>query len=146
MAWGRKSRESKPVESSALPPGVEEPEPELAIEVEEAEVPSTSSSKSMTFVGDGMEIKGTVATASSLIVAGFIEGDVNSAGHVEVRREAVIQGTVAAQTLTVHGAVEGNVTASGRLHIASTGKVDGDVQVAALQVDEGGSLLGRCKM
>jgi cytoskeletal protein CcmA (bactofilin family) len=145
MAWGRKSKpettvagvpQADPASQAALDPSVE-------IELDEEEA---AGNPGYTYIGDGMEIKGSVSTASSLAVAGFIEGDVNSAGNVQVYADAVIQGSVSAQGVTVAGTIEGNVTASGRLHIGKTGKVTGDVEVKALQVEEGGALLGRCKM
>jgi cytoskeletal protein CcmA (bactofilin family) len=100
----------------------------------------------LTYIGDGMEVKGSISTGSSVIVAGFVEGDVNSAARVDVFPDAVVQGSVTGQTVNVAGTIEGDVNASGRLHISSTGKVQGDVEVKSLHVEEGGAFLGRCKM
>lgn len=153
--WGKKREDEKPpppvAQSPAPIPGVD---PSVEIEVDDDDPPSAASAKprlsarqdSVTFIGDGMEIKGSVSTASGLVVAGFIEGDINSGGHVDIWPDASVEGSVSAQSVNVNGQIKGNVTVAGRLHINEKGKVHGDVEVKSLQVEEGGALLGRCKM
>lgn len=133
---------TKPSKSTA-PTGKTEPKPTASTTAAPTSAPASGSSTS---VGDGMEIKGNVTTASNLEVFGVIEGDVNSSGHVEIHKGAMIKGTVTAQTVTVSGTVAGDVNTRGRLFIRSTGEVRGDVMVKSLNVDEGGALAGRCEM
>lgn len=161
--WGKKREEEQPPQAAPVPgqaPASIDPSVEIDLDEDDVEAeasspgtstPAATSSPAMpasneTFIGDGMEIKGSVSTASGLVVAGFIEGDVNSGGHVEIWPDAIIQGSVSAQSVNVAGKVEGNVTTSGRLQITASGQVRGDVEVKSLQVEEGGGLLGRCKM
>lgn len=163
--WGKKREEELPPQAAPVPgqaPASIDPSVEIDLDEDDdaatsqpsassGPAPAATSSPAMpasnvTFIGDGMEIKGSVSTASGLVVAGFIEGDVNSGGHVEIWPDAIIQGSVSAQSVNVAGKVEGNVTTSGRLQIAASGQVHGDVEVKSLQVEEGGGLLGRCKM
>lgn len=100
----------------------------------------------MTTIGEGMEIDGSVTSASDLDVYGVIEGDVNSSGHVQVHPRAIVKGMISAQSVNVEGSIEGDVSTRGKLYIGAEGRVEGDVRVKSLNVEEGGSLLGRCMM
>jgi cytoskeletal protein CcmA (bactofilin family) len=98
------------------------------------------------FITEDTTIKGSVTTASSLTIAGAIEGDVNAGGEIVLLADAVIKGDVSGPNITVHGQVEGRVNASGRLLITNTGQVHGDIAVRSLHIDEGGTLQGECHM
>src|SRR5687768_701195 len=99
-------------------------------------------STSKNFITEDTTIKGNITTASSLTVAGAIEGDVNAGGEIAVLADAVIKGDVSGPNLKIDGKVEGKITASGRLVIASSGKVYGDISVRSLLIEEGGTLEG----
>ena len=103
----------------------------------------TSSSN---FIAEDTTIKGSVTTASSLTVAGAIEGDVNAGGEVKVLAEATVRGDISGPSVIVAGKVEGRIIASGRLLITSTGNVIGDIAVRSLLIEEGGTLQGQCAM
>ena len=149
-SWGRKNKLNSGPSAGAIPQS-QTPDPSVEIEIGDVDASgpmaaAAPAAGTRTYIGDGMEIKGSISTGSSLVIAGFVEGDVNSAAQVEIVSDAVVQGTVTAQVVNVAGTIEGNVNASGRLHIAATGTVDGDVEVKSLKIEEGGSLSGRCKM
>jgi cytoskeletal protein CcmA (bactofilin family) len=98
------------------------------------------------YIAEDTTIKGNITTASSLTVAGAIEGDVNAGGDVSILPDANVRGDVSGPTVTVSGKVEGRVSASGRLVITSRGHVHGDIAVRALLIEEGGTLQGQCTM
>lgn len=98
------------------------------------------------YLTEDTTIKGTLTTASSLTVAGAIEGDVNAGGEIVILADAVIKGDVSGPNVTVQGQVEGRISASGRLLITSTGQVHGDIAVRSLLIEEGGTLQGECHM
>jgi len=108
--------------------------------------PAATPAPSVTVIGEGMEIDGSLTTAAGLVVYGTIEGDVTSSGHVEIHPRAVVKGAVSAASVNVEGNVEGDIATRGRLYIGAAGRVEGDVRVKSLNVEEGGSLLGRCMM
>jgi cytoskeletal protein CcmA (bactofilin family) len=116
-----------------------------------------------TVITEDTTIKGNVTSASSLLISGVIEGSVHCGGDVELMAEgsirgdivgidvmvhkgAMVKGNVSGRDVAVGGRVEGQVAASGRLTIAGSGNVIGDVAVRALAVEDGGVLLGKCKM
>ncbi|HWB78997.1 MAG TPA: polymer-forming cytoskeletal protein [Nannocystaceae bacterium] len=98
------------------------------------------------YIAEDTTIKGSITTASSLTVAGAIEGDINAGGDVTILPDANVRGDVSGPTVTISGKVEGRVSASGRLLITSKGHVHGDIAVRALLIEEGGTLQGQCSM
>lgn len=98
------------------------------------------------FITDDTTLKGHVSTASSLQVAGVIEGDVNSGRTVTVLADGLIKGDVSAVDVMVHGRIEGRVTTTGKLTIAATGVVVGDIQVRSIYIEDGGVLDGKVAM
>jgi cytoskeletal protein CcmA (bactofilin family) len=98
------------------------------------------------YITEDTTIKGSITTASSLTIAGAIEGDVNAGGEIVILGDAVIKGDVSGPNVTVQGQVEGRINASGRLLITSSGQVHGDIAVRSLLIEEGGTLQGECHM
>jgi cytoskeletal protein CcmA (bactofilin family) len=101
---------------------------------------------SKNFITEDTTIKGTVTTASSLTVAGAIEGDVNAGGDIEILEDAMVKGDLSGPNVKIDGSVEGRITASGRLVIGASGRVLGDISVRSLLIEEGGTLEGQCHM
>ena len=101
---------------------------------------------SKNFITEDTTIKGTVTTASSLTIAGAIEGDVNAGGDIEVLEDAMVKGDLSGPNVKIDGTVEGRITASGRLVIGAGGQVHGDISVRSLLIEEGGTLEGQCHM
>lgn len=98
------------------------------------------------YITEDTTIKGSITTASSLTVAGAIEGDVNAGGEVIVLDDAFVKGDVSGPNVRIQGKVEGRITASGRLVISSSGEVHGNISVRSLLIEEGGTLQGECSM
>jgi cytoskeletal protein CcmA (bactofilin family) len=98
------------------------------------------------FITEDTTIKGSITTASSLTVAGAVEGDINAGGEIAILDDALVKGDVSGPNIRIQGKVEGRVTATGRLVISATGSVQGDISVRALLIEEGGTLQGECNM
>jgi cytoskeletal protein CcmA (bactofilin family) len=98
------------------------------------------------FIAEDTTIKGHITTASSLTIAGAIEGDINAGGEVQILPDAVVRGDVSGPNVHVAGKIEGRVNASGKLVISSSGHVHGDISVRALLIEDGGTLQGQCNM
>lgn len=98
------------------------------------------------YITEDTTIKGSITTASSLTIAGAIEGDVNAGGEITVLEDALVKGDVSGPNIKILGKVEGRVSATGRLEISATGQVLGDISVRALHIEEGGTLQGECNM
>ncbi len=98
------------------------------------------------FISEDTTIKGSITTASTLTVAGAIEGDINAGGDVEILPDASVKGDISGPAVTISGRVEGRINASGRLLITAKGLVQGDIAVRSLLIEEGGTLQGQCSM
>jgi len=98
------------------------------------------------FIAEDTTIKGSITTASSLTIAGAIEGDVNAGGEVNVLGDAIVRGDISGPSVVVAGKVDGRINASGRLLITASGHVTGDIAVRSLLIEEGGTLQGQCAM
>lgn len=98
------------------------------------------------YITEDTTIKGSITTASSLTIAGAIEGDVNAGGEITVLDDALVKGDISGPNVKILGKVEGRVSATGRLEISATGQVVGDISVRALHIEEGGTLQGECNM
>jgi cytoskeletal protein CcmA (bactofilin family) len=98
------------------------------------------------YITEDTTIKGSITTASSLTIAGAIEGDVNAGGEITVLDDALVKGDISGPNVKILGKVEGRVSATGRLEISASGQVIGDISVRALHIEEGGTLQGECNM
>jgi cytoskeletal protein CcmA (bactofilin family) len=98
------------------------------------------------YIAEDTTIKGSITTASSLTVAGAIEGDINAGGEVHVLADAAVRGDVSGPSVVIAGKVDGRINASGRLLITTSGHVTGDIAVRSLLIEEGGTLQGQCAM
>jgi cytoskeletal protein CcmA (bactofilin family) len=150
MVFGRrKQKTSDPEpERSLLPPADEvralaAADASLDVSVEILEVDEELPAQ--TVLAEDTRIVGTVQTASALLLAGEIEGDINSSATVTIGVDGTIKGNVAAQNLEVTGRIDGEVRAR-RLCVGPTGRVHGNVIVERLIIDEGGILEGRSSM
>jgi cytoskeletal protein CcmA (bactofilin family) len=93
-------------------------------------------------LGATVVVRGTLASASDVEVAGTLEGDVLHAHALVVLDGARIVGAVAAETITVAGRVDGACRAT-RVQVAASGAVHGDIACALLSVHDGAQIYGR---
>lgn len=107
---------------------------------------ATSLPPPMSVIGEDMEVRGPITTASPLQISGEVNGDITAGDEVTVDRSGRVTGKIQATKVIVRGHVRGPVTSSGRLVIEATGVVHGDVVARALHIDDGGQLQGRCSM
>lgn len=103
----------------------------------------------VTVVGPGAEIRGTLASPGRglLRIEGRVEGEVHSAGPVEVTETGEVTGSIQARDLTVAGVVRGDVNVSGRLELRATARLFGErIRMRSLVVAEGALFQGLCEI
>lgn len=103
--------------------------------------PSTQS-----VIGSDMCIEGqtiTIRCKGMLRVLGDIQADVHSK-HLEVGKEANIQGSIAAETVAVFGRVSGAIQGA-HVVLHSSAEVDGDIQSHLLSIEQGAAFDGRSR-
>jgi cytoskeletal protein CcmA (bactofilin family) len=142
------SRPSVPPPSRIALPAIEEnpvahsspPRPPLPPAVE------TRKSVQGTHIVADTRVRGDIHSDSALTIAGEIDGSVSADGPLLIEASAKIRGDVSGDNIVISGHVEGEVRAKGKLTISSTGLVIGDIAVRSLNIDEGGTLQGQCRM
>ena len=72
--------------------------------------------------------------------------DFVTVGDVTVEKNGILSAPSRVGSLTVKGKVWGSVQARRRVYIKKTGLVKGNVVSPALVVDDGGVLVGRCRI
>lgn len=103
----------------------------------------------VTVVGPGAEIRGTLASPGRglLRIEGRVQGEVHSAGPVEVTETGEVTGSIQARDLTVAGVVRGDVNVSGRLELRATARLFGEhIRMRSLVVAEGALFQGQCEI
>ena len=92
-----------------------------------------------------IEIEGDLNCTSDLVFDGEMKGNINSKGSVVIGQNADITGNVRAERAVVEGSIDGSGEfASCRLTPSSV--ISGSVATATLQMEEGASLSGQCKI
>lgn len=99
-----------------------------------------------TIIGPDARVKGEVSFESAAKLLGTLEGSVTGKGKVHVANGSRCKATVTAKEVAVEGHIEGNVEASDRVEIMANGKITGDVVAAKMNMAEGASINGYCRI
>lgn len=97
-------------------------------------------------IGNDLSIEGetiTIRCKGSLKILGNIQADLHSK-RLEVGKEAVINGAIAADTIDVFGCVHGSILGA-RVVLHAGADVEGDIISQLLSVEEGANFDGRSR-
>jgi len=100
-----------------------------------------------TIIGKGFTIQAarfSCGDDESMRIDGTVIGNIDIDGVINVSDSGFVDGNINAGSVRVAGRVNGNIECSYALHLASTADVVGDILTAALIVDDGAILVGRC--
>jgi len=96
---------------------------------------------SQLIVGRDIQVKGEILSCGTLIVEGRVEAAMDS--HViRIAEGGVFIGEVGIDTAEIMGRFDGKLTARKRLIIHPTGRVSGTIRYGAIQIQEGGQIMG----
>ena len=161
MVFTRKSElAAQPFQSSSAPLPPSPLQPGRAFEPTRNERPAFSSSSSHasttadtsfepileSVIGNDLSIEGetiTIRCKGSLKILGNIQADLHSK-RLEVGKEAVINGAIAADTIDVFGCVHGSILGA-RVVLHAGADVEGDIISQLLSVEEGANFDGRSR-
>ena len=73
-----------------------------------------------------------------------VSGDIKCSGIVRIGIGTVVVGNVVADSAVIAGSVNGNVTVDGSVIVDATAAIVGDVSAAAIQVNSGADIEGKC--
>lgn len=96
-------------------------------------------------LSNDIEIEGDLNSNSDLIFDGKITGNITSKGALTVGQNARVKGDVKADQCVIEGKIEGNGE-FGNCRLMATAEISGSVAAGSLQMEEGASLSGQCRV
>ncbi len=96
-------------------------------------------------LSNDIEIEGDLVCASDLIFDGSIKGNITSKGSLTIGQNASVSGDLKAEKATIEGKVVGNGKFTS-CRLSPTSVISGAVETISLQMEEGASLEGQCKV
>lgn len=99
-----------------------------------------------TVIGPDASFKGEISFESSAKVLGRVEGSIASKDRIHIADGSDCKATVTAKEIAVEGHIEGNCEASDRIEILANGRITGDVVAARMNMAEGASINGYCRI
>src|SRR4051812_49091397 len=94
-------------------------------------------------VSSDLTIEGNLNSAGEIQVDGVVHGDIRCKALI-VGVKGSVTGEVTAQTVRMHGAVKGMIRAKS-VFLASTARMSGDVEHESLAIEPGAYMEGHCK-
>ncbi|MCB1066345.1 MAG: polymer-forming cytoskeletal protein [Verrucomicrobiae bacterium] len=96
-------------------------------------------------LSNDIRIEGNLSSTSDLIFDGSIKGNIEAKGTLTIGKNADVEGDLKADRVIIEGKVNGKGT-FGHCRIAATAQISGSVATASLQMEEGASLSGDCRV
>jgi cytoskeletal protein CcmA (bactofilin family) len=100
------------------------------------------SDERVTYLGSGVDLKGTVVLRGTIRVDCRIEGDIYAMGTLEVGEQGVIEGTVHTRILFNSGTIQGTIVATEKICLLKLGRLIGEVHTPLFTVEEGARFQG----
>lgn len=92
-------------------------------------------------IGDGVRMKGDIASDDDLHLDGVIEGDV-SVRQLTIGEAGAVTGSIRAESVEVRGRVSGTITAR-QVRLCASAHVEGDVSHTEISIESGAHFAGR---
>jgi cytoskeletal protein CcmA (bactofilin family) len=101
--------------------------------------------KGSLFVGEGVIVKGTFEVPEMAVVAGLVEGELNTK-EVLVDTKVIVNGRINAEVVEIRGEVTQGLHVTNHLNIRSSAKITGLTQYAEMSVEKGAKLSGELRV
>jgi len=99
-----------------------------------------------TFLGKGVDFKGTAQFEGTVRVDGRFEGEMHTDDTLIIGEHAIIKGNISGNVVVSGGKVQGNITAFQRVQLFKPAVVIGDIRTPNFSMEEGVSFQGMCDM
>ena len=99
-----------------------------------------------TVIGPSVKVKGDFNAQGNIIVEGIVDGNLRTAGSLEVGEKAKITANVDAREAKIGGQIKGNIKVKGFLEITAAAKILGDIEAASISIERGATFNGKCIM
>jgi len=107
------------------------------------EVISSNFKSTPTIIARDLKIEGQINSAGLIEIEGMIKGTLNG-NSVILREEGVVEGTIIAESLSLRGTFNGNIKAK-NINIASKAHITGEIEYESLSVEDGACIDGQFK-
>ena len=97
------------------------------------------------FVGEGVIVRGTFEVPEMAVVAGLVEGELNTK-EVLVDTSGIVNGRINAEVVEVRGEVTQGLNVTNHLNVRSSAKITGLTQYAEMSVEKGAKLSGELRL
>ena len=101
--------------------------------------------KGSLFVGEGVIVKGTFEVPEMAVVAGLVEGELNTK-EVLVDTTGIVNGRINAEVVEIRGEVTQGLHVTNHLDVRSSAKITGLTQYAEMSVEKGAKLSGELRV
>ena len=101
--------------------------------------------KGSLFVGEGVIVKGTFEVPEMAVVAGLVEGELNTK-EVLVDTTGIVNGRINAEVVEIRGEVTQGLHVTNHLNIRSSAKITGLTQYVEMSVEKGAKLSGELRV
>ena len=102
--------------------------------------------KAGAYFGPNITVKGTISGEDPVEIHGVVDGEIILKSHLQIGRNATIEGNLTADTITISGKAKGQVTAGSSLHLDRSASIAGSVTTPSISVHEGALFNGEMKM
>jgi cytoskeletal protein CcmA (bactofilin family) len=148
--FGKKDSPSNSPEQPPIP-ATQRPVAPVSPELRPAAAPSPpppapAPQRSNTILGSSFTIKGDVSADENIIIAGSVDGTIESTRDVTITSEGRIKANIRGATVTISGKVRGNVAATVKVDLTSTGQLEGNIQSPKLAIAESALFKGSIDM
>ena len=99
-----------------------------------------------TFLGKGVDFKGTANFDGTVRIDGHFEGEISTGDTLIIGEHAVIKGSISGAVIVSGGKVQGNIVASKKVQLLKPAVLIGDVQSPSFSMEEGVVFQGLCDM
>ena len=135
------SRKSEPT-----PPPPPTPDPANGAATSYVPPAPRSTARAGGVLSNGVSVTGMLKFEREFEIDCELEGTVDSAGRLNVGKNAHIRGEVRVGSITVHGTVDGNVTATERCELRAGCTLRGDIEAPRLVVDDDATFIGSARI
>lgn len=100
-----------------------------------------------TILCQDVQFKGVIQSEDDILIAGKIDGEINSEKSLHLLNSAQVGNTINAENCTLHGAaVSGEIKLRNQLKMCSGSNMSGTIKARVLDIEAGALINGEVKM
>lgn len=99
-----------------------------------------------TIIGPSVKVKGEFNGQGDIIIDGYFEGVLKTAGSLFVGNKAKVQANIEARDGKISGEITGNIKMKGFMEITATARINGDIDVNQISIEQGAVINGNLLM